>query len=81
LCCGVPVIASNVGGIPEFVGDSNGILVENTQQAWGDALANFLQRRESWNTDKISRTAVARFSPHVIGANLLKVYEQSCAHE
>lgn len=29
ICCGTPVIASAVGGIPEFVGIENGILVKN----------------------------------------------------
>jgi glycosyltransferase involved in cell wall biosynthesis len=28
LCCGLPVIATNVGGIPELVNESNSILVE-----------------------------------------------------
>ena len=34
LCCGVPVISTNVGGIPEIINERNGILVEprNEQQ-------------------------------------------------
>ncbi|MCI5164367.1 MAG: glycosyltransferase [Candidatus Electrothrix sp. AX5] len=77
LCCGVPVIASDVGGISEFVNESNGILVKNSHQTWVDALEKFMQRREPWDAHKISRTAIARFSPHEIGAKLLEVYEQS----
>ena len=35
LCCGTPVIASRVGGIPEFVTDHLGVLVpENSVEAW-----------------------------------------------
>ncbi|MBL7982494.1 MAG: glycosyltransferase [Flavobacteriales bacterium] len=38
LCCGTPVIASGVGGIPEFVTEELGALVrENTVEAWVNA--------------------------------------------
>ena len=79
LCCGVPVIASNVGGVPEFVNDSNGFLVGNTLQEWRDALGSFLQRREPWDSHEISRAAIVRFSPHEIGAKLLDVYHHCIA--
>ena len=29
LCCGTPVIASRVGGIPEYIHSGNGILIKN----------------------------------------------------
>lgn len=39
ISCGCPVIASKVGGIPEFVDDKNGILVaENSIVHWKEAL-------------------------------------------
>lgn len=35
LCCGTPVIASNVGGIPGFVSEDRGVLVpDNTAETW-----------------------------------------------
>jgi glycosyltransferase involved in cell wall biosynthesis len=78
LCCGLTVIASNVGGIPEFVNTSNGILVENTHQAWLNALTAFMEKQHTWDKHEISRIAVARFNPHEIGNRFLKVYEQVC---
>lgn len=39
LNCGCPVIASNVGGIPEFVNEENGILVdEQSEKAFSNAM-------------------------------------------
>ena len=44
--CGIPVIATAVGGVPEIVTNENGILLESTPspQAIADALAQFAAR-------------------------------------
>ncbi|MEQ8473927.1 MAG: glycosyltransferase [Marinoscillum sp.] len=42
ISCGCPVIASRVGGIPEFVNESNGILVEGQSfDQWASSLIKF----------------------------------------
>ena len=70
LCCGTPVIASNVGGIPEFVNESNGILVENNVAAWRSALAGFLGNRHEWDSLRISQDATKMFSPAAVGEKI-----------
>lgn len=51
--CGTPVVATNVGGIPEIVSEENGILVEYGNEAeLCDALIEALSR--NWDRLKIS---------------------------
>jgi glycosyltransferase involved in cell wall biosynthesis len=76
LCCGIPVVASNVGGIPEFVGTGNGILVENTIDAWRSALQDFLRSAKNRDSEKIAFEARARFCPDGVGEKLLTVYSE-----
>ena len=68
LCCGTPVIASNVGAISELVDNTNGILIQNNN------VSNLLQILEdvsngvySFNRGRISDTASKKFAPEYIG--------------
>jgi glycosyltransferase involved in cell wall biosynthesis len=81
LCCGVPVITSKVGAIPEFVDTTNGILVDNTHEAWVEALCVFIHQQGEWNYEQISRNAIARFSPEKVGTELAKIYQGSVLSE
>lgn len=78
LCCGLPVIASRVGGITEFVNASNGLLVDNTLEAWRAALLNSIGNAAIWDREEIARKARERWNPEVVGDQLLAIYRQSC---
>jgi glycosyltransferase involved in cell wall biosynthesis len=59
MACGLPVVATRVGGIPEVLPGHAGILVPaHDHQALGRALADALQR--DWSRDRILEHA-ARF--------------------
>jgi glycosyltransferase involved in cell wall biosynthesis len=78
LCCGLPVIATRVGGIPELVNESNGILVvpgdtENLVSAFSD----ILERYNRFDRESISREATAKFSYPVIGQQFDRLYDSS----
>lgn len=61
LCCGTPVIASAVGGIPEFIDKNNGILChQNTPELWLNALNDFFKLR--FDGAGISKKAAMKFS-------------------
>ncbi len=77
LCCGVPVLASAVGALPELIEPANGWLVENSPEAWTAALRELLDHPPSWDHNAIAHQAGARLSREAVGRQLLAVVEQS----
>jgi hypothetical protein len=73
---GVPVVASNVGGLPEIVQDGEtGIITENQPEAIADAVIRALRIRESLGTN--ARCAVEqRYSVEHMARNTKQAYEQ-----
>lgn len=80
LCCGLPVITTNVGGIPELVDQSNAILIEPKDE---DALTQAMHEMASKNSrddrKKIAENAISKFSYSVIGKQINAVYEEVLA--
>jgi glycosyltransferase involved in cell wall biosynthesis len=77
LCCGLPVISSNVGGIAELVHENNGILVENGNiQELANALLSYLRQPERFHKDMISKEAADAFSYQTIGKQLYDFYRE-----
>lgn len=75
---GVPVIASRVGGIPEFVNSSNGILVDaQDEEGLLRQLNNFLDGKIHFKANVISEKARADYAPSAIGNHLLRIYQQA----
>lgn len=80
LCCGTPVIASAVGGIKEFINDTNGVLIpDNSVDSWYRALKKFAE------APVIDRTSVSTLAKKQFGSESVgklyydivqKVYEQ-----
>ncbi len=75
-CCGVPVIATNVGGIPELVNDTNGLLIEagDTDQL-KETMKRMVLDYGDFDRQRITREAIARFSYPVIGQQLNQAYQ------
>ncbi|MEW6003265.1 MAG: glycosyltransferase, partial [Nitrospirota bacterium] len=79
LACGLPVVATQVGGIPELISEDNGILVEPQNAA---ALANSIEIafRKEWDREVISK-GVEQFSWGRSAELYLKVYEEVLSGE
>lgn len=76
LCSGTPVVATRMGGIPELVDDSCGLLVAPSD---ADALASAMQQawNRRWNHAAIARQAATRFGEQRHYQLLLNAYTAS----
>ena len=75
LCSGLPVIATNVGGIPEMVNETNGKLVAvNDENALAIAMKRMLADYENYNRLLISKTASGKYSYSTISNAFNDVY-------
>jgi glycosyltransferase involved in cell wall biosynthesis len=54
---GIPVIASNLGGIPETIGDGGVLLPHNDSAAWSETIRRLICNPDEWQ--KLSRAARA----------------------
>jgi teichuronic acid biosynthesis glycosyltransferase TuaC len=76
LACGRPVVATNVGGIPEIMSDRCGLLVPPRDSiALAQALASALDR--SW--DAVAVSARGGRSWNAVAAELLEIFESVAA--
>lgn len=80
LCCGLPVISSDVGGIAELIHSSNGILVENENiTALANAMNQYLDKPDIFSADQIANEARNLFSYETIGKQLVEMYRNVLA--
>lgn len=76
LCCGRPVIASRVGGIPEVINDKNGILVNSEDEdALTKAMNDIMDNYGKYNLNDIAVTSKIFYSYEAIGKRLSEIYE------
>ena len=62
LCTGTPVAGSNMGGIPELIDSSNGIVFQPFEKETLSTAISMCMARE-WDHAAIAREALKRFSP------------------
>lgn len=76
LCCGLPVISSNVGGVAEVVNVTNGILVESENiNELVNALQNMIDAYEKFDKQSIANGAVKSFNYDKVGSQYASVYK------
>lgn len=78
LCSGLPVLSNRVGGIPEMIDDTNGLLVQAKDVlAFAKALAFLIENHQSYNTSIIAEKAKALYAQNAIGKQLITIYNRS----
>ncbi len=77
-CCGIPVIATDVGGISEIVNRSNGKLVpKGNKIEFVDQLNYMLDHLERYDQKEISKKASDMFTAVAISEKLDEIYSQN----
>ena len=75
---GIPVLATNVGGIPEYVNNDNGRLLNaGDEVALENFLMNYLDGKLSFDNQKIQAESHDAFSPDTIGKELCAIYSEA----
>jgi glycosyltransferase involved in cell wall biosynthesis len=74
-CCGLPVIATKVGYIPNMVNTSQGILVDPVNESGlKNAVLEFLKKPETFDREKIAKEATDKYSLQAVGQELNNLY-------
>ena len=77
LCCGLPVITSDVGGLKEVINQENGVLVRDyATRTLTEAMINLYISYLQFNRQKISADARSKFSYEMIGKEINDAYEE-----
>jgi len=80
LSLGMPVIATTVGGIPEMINETNGILVEpNDVDALSESIAKIITGEVKFDGDKIKLEAAKKYKSTVIAEQFIAFYRDGGA--
>jgi len=75
LACGLPVVATAVGGIPEYINTENGQLVNaGDEAALLEAIDFMLDHYPEFDKQKIRQNAVEIFSKKAVAEKLQELY-------
>ena len=73
--CGMPVVSTNVGGIPEIVNENNGILVPpHDPTKLADAMQTMLQTYQNYDANTLRDSVIKKFSNETVGKLLNHIY-------
>jgi len=76
--CGIPVIASKAGGIPEMVSPENGLLVEvNNSEALAEAMFTVLTKQIKFDKEQIKKMAEEKYSYQSVKKQILAFYSSA----
>jgi glycosyltransferase involved in cell wall biosynthesis len=74
LCCGLPVAGTDVGGIPEAVGDDGVLVPAGDPEALAEAMLAVVDENERFERPDIARRAAARWSFDAVGGAWDEIY-------
>ncbi len=77
MACGVPTIASSVGGVPQYVKDFGGILVEkgNIQQLY-DEMKNMVEGVKTFDKQAMRQFAINTYGKEAVAKRISEIYNK-----
>jgi len=76
-CMGIPVLTTAVGGIPEKVNNTNGILIEpKDENALETSIRKFLDGKITFDSEELMQKSRDEFSAETIGKELYDIYQK-----
>jgi glycosyltransferase involved in cell wall biosynthesis len=79
LCCGLPVIATNVGGIPELVNSTNSTIIPaKDSDALAIAMIQMTEKYQAYQHKKIAGDASKKFNYSTIAQSFYDLYQAVC---
>jgi glycosyltransferase involved in cell wall biosynthesis len=77
ICCGLPVIATNVGGLPEVINNENGVLVNSENETeLEQAMNKMIDNYGGFDKKNIEQTAHKKYSYKNIGKQITGIYQK-----
>ncbi len=77
LCCGLPVITSDAGGIAEVIDETNGILLQKYEPIFLlNAMITLYEQQGHFNRKQISLRASEQFSYAAVGREIFREYQK-----
>lgn len=78
LACGVPVVATNSGGMNDFINKKVGILIDiENSDMLAENIEKIINKEVKFNKDKIAKYARKNYSQDKFMKSLIKVYKSS----
>ncbi len=75
-CCGLPVLATNVGGIPEMIDNTNGrIVTPGNEEELIAEMHLIIEQKDAFDPELIASEAIRRYSYEVIGNQFLEHFK------
>lgn len=77
LCCGTPIIATNVGGVSEII-ENNGYMIESEDEnALCETMIRFIDKKTSFEKLEISKHAQSLYSVSAISLRIETLYRET----